>query len=107
MTVLLLLSVSLVLSAAAPKNTPKKKMPVMPATIAPDDVPHPIAQFLRTLSKDGGRAVTFKASATGTHFFFEESTGVTVYRFTKGHYIKEKFLAGTKLPAAMKKYAKK
>lgn len=99
-TAILLLFVTLSLSAAAPK---KKAA----TTIAPDDVPHPMAQFLRTLSKDGGRAVTFKASATGNHFFFEEPTGVTVYRYVNGHYVKETFLAGSKLAAAMKRYAKK
>lgn len=99
-TAIFLLFVTLSLSAAAPK---KKQVP----TIAPADIPHPIAQFLRSLSKDGGRAVTFKASATGTHFFFEEASGVTVYRYVNGKYVKDTFLAGARLPAAVKRYAKK
>jgi hypothetical protein len=98
-TAILVLFVSLSLSAAAPKKKPV-------ATIAPGDIPHSIAQFLRTLSKDGGRAVTFKASASGTRFFFEEPTGVTVYRYVNGHYVKEAFLAGSKLPTVVKRYAK-
>jgi hypothetical protein len=97
---ILLLFVTLSLSAAAPKKKPV-------ATIAPADIPHSIAQFLRSLSKDGGRAVTFKASASGTHFFFEEASGVTVYRYVNGKYVKERFLAGTKLGTAVKRYAKK
>jgi hypothetical protein len=97
---ILLLLMTLTVSAAAPK---KKAV----ATIAPNDLPHPIAQFLRSLSKDGSRPVTFRASATGTHFFFEEASGVTVYRYVNGSYVKETFLGGTKLSAAMKKYAKK
>ncbi|MFL6244868.1 MAG: hypothetical protein ACJ74H_02505 [Thermoanaerobaculia bacterium] len=99
-TAILVLLVSLSLSAATPKKKPV-------ATIAPPDIPHPIAQFLRSLCKDGGRAVTFKASATGTHFFFEEASGVTVYRYVDGKYVRETFLAGAKLPAVVKRYAKK
>jgi len=99
-TAILILFVTLSLSAATPKKKPA-------ATIAPADIPHPIAQFLRTLSKDGGRAVTFKASATGTHFFFEEPSGVTVYKYVNGKYVKETFLAGTKLATAVKRYAGK
>jgi hypothetical protein len=96
---ILLLLMTLTVSAAAPKKAA--------ATIAPNDLPHPIAQFLRSLSKDGSRSVTFRASATGTHFFFEEASGVTVYRYVNGSYTKETFLGGMKLSAAMKKYAKK
>lgn len=99
-TAIVLLFVTLSLSAA----TPKKKVV---SAIAPAEVPHSIAQFLRTLSKDGNRAVTFRASATGTHFFFEDAGGVTVYRFVNGHYTRDAFLAGMKLNAAMKRYAKK
>jgi hypothetical protein len=95
----LLLFATLSLSAAAPKPKPAP-------TIAPKDIPHPIAQFLRTLSNDGGRTVTYKATAIGTHFFFEEPSGVTVYRFEKGAYVKETFLRGSKLPAVVKRYAK-
>ena len=99
-TAILLLFVTLSLSAAAPK---KKPVP----NIAPADIPHSIAQFLRSLSNDGGRAVTFKASASGTRFFFEEPTGVTVYRYANGKYVKETFLAGAKLGTAVKRYATK
>lgn len=99
-TTIFLLFVTLSLSAATPKKQPA-------ATIAPADIPHPIAQFLRSLSKDGSRTVTFKASATGTRFFFEEPSGVTVYRYVNGKYVKETFLAGSKLPSVVKRYAKK
>jgi len=82
--------------AAAPKK---------PALIAPATFPHPIALFLKDLSNEGKRQVTFKASAVGTRFFFEEPAGVTVYQFASGQYVKETFLAGAKLSTAMKRYA--
>jgi hypothetical protein len=75
------------------------------AAIAPAEVEHPIALFLNQLSNNGKRQVTFKASAIGTRFFFEEAAGVTVYRFANGKYVKEAFLSGAKLPSAMKRYA--
>ncbi|HKR62678.1 MAG TPA: hypothetical protein VJZ00_03010 [Thermoanaerobaculia bacterium] len=84
--------------AAAPKK--------QPAPIAPSTIAHPVALFLGDLSKEGARSVTFKAVARGTHFFFEESTGVTVYRFANGSYVKETFMRGAKLAAAIKKYEK-
>lgn len=99
-TAIVLLLVTLSLSAAPPK---KKATP----PIAPEEIAHPTAQFLRLLSKDGTRPVTFRASATGTHFFFEEAAGVTVYRFVDGNYFKATFLPGMKLAAAMKRYGKK
>ena len=40
-------------------------------------------------------------------FFFEEPTGVTVYRFDNGRYIKEEFLRGSNLTKAVKRYAQK
>ena len=95
----LLLMLALSLVAATPKRQP-------PARIAPDALPHEIAQFLRGMSLDGGRQVTFKATAVGTRFFFEESGGVTVYRFDGGRYVREEFLRGSTLSKAMKKYAK-
>jgi hypothetical protein len=95
--IVLLLAVSL--SGAAPK---KKSTP--PAPAAPDVVPHSIALFLGSLSKDGARAVTFKATAIGTRFFIEEPTGVTIYRYDKGHYVKQEFVRGMTLAAAMKKF---
>lgn len=93
---LLFLTVSLY--AAAPRRTP-------PRTVAPDALDHPAAQFLRTLSADGDRQVTFKATAVGMRFYFEEASGVTVYRFDRGRYVKEEFLRGAKLPSAVKRYA--
>ena len=74
--------------------------------IAPDVLPHEIAQFLRGLSRDGSRQVTFKATAMGTRFYFEETGGVTVYRFTNGQYVRQEFLPGSTLAKAVKKYAK-
>jgi hypothetical protein len=97
----LLLTVTL---SAAPA---KKKKAAAPAPLAPAEVPHAMAQFLRTMSKDGKRSVTFKATAIGTRFFFEEPNGVTVYRYVDGNYVKEAFVANGKLPAVMKRYAKK
>lgn len=98
-TAILVLFVTLSLSAAAPKKKPA-------AVFAPADIDHSIAQFLRTMSKDGTRTVTFKASATGTRFFFEEASGVTVYRYVNGKYVKETFVAGGKLPGVVKRFAK-
>lgn len=96
----LVLFATLSLTAA----TPPKKPAVNPMT--PAELPHPIAQFLRGLSKDGTRAVTFRAQAVGTRFYFEESAGVSVYRFVNGKYVREEFLRGTTLAKAVKKYAK-
>jgi hypothetical protein len=96
----LLLVVTLSLSAA----TPKKKQAV--TFVAPPDIPHPIAQFLRQLTKDGARSVTFKATAVGTRFYFEEPSGVSVYRFDNGRYVREEFLRGSTLAKAVKRYSK-
>lgn len=96
---LLLLTLALSLVAATPKRQP-------PARIAPEALPHAMAQFLRGLSRDGSRQVTFKATAVGNRFFFEETGGVTVYRFDHGRYVREEFLRGSTLAKAMKKYAK-
>ena len=97
-----LIALAVFLVAAAPK---KKSTPPPPA--APDVVPHSIALFLGSLCKDGSRQITFRAQAMGTRFFIEEPTGVTVYRYDRGHYVKEEFLKGVKLAAAMKKHAQK
>jgi hypothetical protein len=94
----LILALSLV--AATPKRQP-------PARIAPNTLPHGFCQLLRSMSRDGNRQVTFKATAVGTRFFFEETGGVTVYRFENGQYVKEEFLRGTTLAKAVKKYAKR
>lgn len=76
-----------------------------PKTIAPDTIPHPMAMYLQSLSKDGKVQVTFRASASGTHFFFEEANGVTVYVYDASvGYKKEAFLKGSTLSKAMKKY---
>lgn len=90
--------IALLFLGAAPKKS------TAPAHAAPDVVPHSIALFLGSLSKDGSRQVTFKATAVGTRFFFEEPTGVTVYRYDKGHYVKQEFVKGVTLSRAVKKY---
>ena len=82
-------------SAAAPKS------------IAPPTVPHSAAMFLASLSNGGKQKVTFKAAATGTHFFFEEPAGVTVYVFDGDGYRFESFLKSATLASAMKRYAGK
>ena len=78
-----------------------------PKAIAPPSVPHSVAMFLSTLSSDGKQKVTFKAAASGTHFFFEESAGVTVYVFDGDGYRKETFLKSATLASAMKRYGSK
>ena len=100
---LLVLPLLLLTLAAAPKK--KTAAPAAPAPFAPAQIAHPQALFLKQLSKDGARQVTFRATAVGTRFFLEESPGVTVYRFVNGTYVKEEFLRGVKLPAAVKKYS--
>jgi len=76
-----------------------------PRRIAPETVAHPTAMFLASLSGDGRQAVTFKAAAMGTHFFFEEPTGVTVYTYDGVGYRREIFLKGFTLSKAIKRYA--
>lgn len=76
-----------------------------PKRIAPETVAHPTAMFLASLSGDGRQAVTFKAAAMGTHFFFEEPTGVTVYTYDGVGYRREIFLKGFTLSRAIKRYA--
>jgi hypothetical protein len=85
--------------------SPKKKAVPQPA--APDAVPHPVALFLGTLSREGARQVTFRATAVGTRFFVEEPVGVTVYRFDKGQYVKQDFIRGITLKTAVKRYERK
>ena len=84
----------------------QKKKTAPPPTVAPDVVSHDVAQLLRTMSKDGNRQVTFRATAVGTRFFFQEPNGVTVYRFDKGRYIKEELLRGSTLAKAVKRYSR-
>ena len=97
---LFVLALTLPLAATAPRRR-------APVTVAPDALPHAMAMFLGTLSRDGGRQVTFKATAVGMRFFFEEPSGVTVYVFNNGRYVKEEFLRGDVLNKAIKRYAKK
>ncbi|MEA2492063.1 MAG: hypothetical protein QOH21_3855 [Acidobacteriota bacterium] len=104
LAVILLLTLAVAATAAPAK---KKASPPAPAVVAPETLAHPMALFLSSLSQDGKRQVTYRASAFGTHFFLEEPSGVTVYRFKKGQYVREEFLKGAKLAAALKKYAKK
>jgi hypothetical protein len=96
--VLLLLLLVVPLAGAPPKK------PAAPVPLAPPTFPHHIAMFLTAMSHDGARAVTFKATAIGTRFFFEEGSGVTVYVFRNGEYVKETFLANTTLAKATKRY---
>lgn len=83
---------------------PKKKV-AAPAPVAPTEIAHPMALFLKQMSTNGTRQVTFRATATGTRFFFEEPSGVTVYRFHGGRYVREEFLRGYRLATATKKYS--
>jgi hypothetical protein len=100
-SVVLLLLLAISVSAA-----PKKKAPA--AFTPPELVPHAIAMFLGSMSNQGVRSVTFKATAMGTRFFYEEpGRGVTVYHFENGTYIKEAFLKKFTLDRAVKRYAKK
>ena len=93
-----LLSISLLAAVTAAAAPP-------PKTIAPITVPHPMAMYLSSLSKDGKQQVTFRATAIGTRFFLEEPSGVTVYTYDeKVGYRKETFLKGSTLAKAMKKY---
>jgi hypothetical protein len=91
-TVVLWLLIAIMSVAAAPRHS------------APDALSHNTAMFLATLSGDGHTRVTFKASALGTHFFFEEPAGVTVYFFDGNGYRKQTFMKGATLSAAIKKF---
>jgi len=73
--------------------------------VAPASIPHPVAMFLASLSADGKTKITYAATARGTHFFFEESGGVTVYAFDGDGYRKAEFLKGYTLAKALKKYS--
>jgi hypothetical protein len=91
-TVLVWLLIAIMSVAAAPRHS------------APDALSHNTAMFLATLSGDGHTRVTFKASALGTHFFFEEPAGVTVYFFDGNGYRKQTFMKGATLSAAIKRF---
>jgi len=99
LSILLFVVLLIVLAALPLAGAPKKSSPVAPSNVA-----HPIALFLDQLSNNGRKQITFKASAVGTRFFFEEPSGVTVYQFVNGEYVKESFMAGSKLGSAMKRY---
>jgi hypothetical protein len=81
--------------------------PPKPKIVAPDVVPHPTAMFLHSLSNNGKSRVSFRAAATGTRFFFEETAGVSVYLYDGANYRRETFLKRTTLEKAMKAYNKK
>jgi hypothetical protein len=93
MTALLLLLLATAPAFAAPKPPP-----------APDAIPHAVAMFMAALAGDGKTKVTYTAAARGTHFFFEQSGGVTVYTFEGDGYKKSEFLKGSTLAKALKKY---
>ena len=88
----------------ASKTAPKPKPAPTPS--APDEIAHPIAIFLRTLSDDGKQRVQFRASAHDKHFFFEDLAGVTVYQFDGVGYKKVELMRGATLATALKKYPK-
>ena len=73
--------------------------------VAPAAIPHAVAMFMASLAADGKTKVTYTAAARGTHFFFEESGGVTVYSFDGDGYRKSEFLKGYTLAKALKKYS--
>jgi len=78
-----------------------------PKAVAPPTMPHPVAMFLTDLSAKGKQKVTFKAAAVGTHFFFEEPAGVTVYVYDGVGYRKEAFIRSATLAYALKRYGAK
>ena len=91
--------------APKPATKPSSKAArAAPKPVAPDEIAHPIAIFLRTLSDDGKQKVQFRAAAHDNHFFFEETSGVTVYQFDGAGYKKVEFLRGATLTTATKKY---
>lgn len=101
---IIVLAIALSMSAAAPKKSTKKTAPP-PTPVAPEVLPHPIALFLDGLSQKGSRSVTFKARAVGVRFFFEEPSGVTVYRYANGRYVREATLPGMRLDRVVARYA--
>ena len=60
---------------------------------------------MASLAGDGKTKVSFTATARGTHFFFAEDGGVTVYSFEGDGYRKSEFLKGYTLAKALKKYS--
>ena len=79
----------------------------MVSRLAPPSLPHPTAMFLASWSQEGKREVSFKAVASGTRFFVEDRTGVSVYRFDGSGYAGEIFLPKATLATARKRFAGK
>ena len=75
--------------------------------VTPEQVRRSVRNFLANLSSAGKKKVTFKAAAAGTHFFFEEPAGVTVYVFDGDGYRFESFIKSATLASAMKRYGAK
>lgn len=94
MTALLVSLVAIAPAFAAPKTS-----------VAPPEIPHAVAMFMASLAGDGKTKVTYSATAQGTHFFFAEDGGVTVYTFDGDGYRKSEFLKGYTLAKALKKYS--
>ncbi|HEX9986593.1 MAG TPA: hypothetical protein VGF69_25275 [Thermoanaerobaculia bacterium] len=100
----MMLAVLLLVATAVSAEPPKATAKPAPKPVAPETMPHPMALFLSSLSGDGKQQVTFKATAVGTRFFFEEPGGVTIYRWDNGGYKKEEFVRNTTLAKVLKKY---
>jgi hypothetical protein len=98
------LAVVLVLAVLCPLLLGAKKS--QPVKNAPDALPHTMALFLASMSKDGTKTVTFRATARDTYFFFEEPSGVTVYVWDQpsGAYRRSEFIKASTLPKAIKRY---
>ena len=73
--------------------------------VAPAEIPHAVAMFMASLAGDGKTKVTYSATARGTHFFFAEDGGVTVYTFDGASYRRSEFLKGYTLAKAIRKYS--
>jgi hypothetical protein len=76
-----------------------------PKPVAPPAIPHDVAMFMASLAGDGKTKVSYSAAARGTHFFFAEDGGVTVYSFEGEGYRKSEYLKGYTLAKALKKYS--
>ena len=111
---------------AAPPSTAKKPAVALPgkearpaaaaapvaraapvSRFAPPSVPHPTAMFLASWSQEGKHDVSFKAAASGTRFFIEDRTGVSVYQFDGSGYVGEMFLPKATLATARKRFGGK
>lgn len=111
---------------AAPPSTTKKPVVALPgkdarpapvaapvgkpapvSRLAPPSVPHPVAMFLANWTQEGKHEVSFKAVASGTRFFLEDRSGVSVYRFEGSGYVGEIFLPKASLASARKRFSGK